>query len=192
MHYCCLVITKEFPTDEVLEKVMAPYNEEDYYKAQDQGEGPERPIILWDWWQVGGRYGGQFKLAMRDNDPEYKWEFYDKEPKEGRLYRSNAFIKIYELLNGRTYGWPTYHEEDFYQYMGCRDGYLLVDGGRIRDLINFESVGCYCFIDADGQAFARERWVGEEWQDIDDFDELLKNTIEASREYYACIVDIHD
>lgn len=192
MHYCCLVITKQFPTDDVLKNIMAPFDEEKYYEEEERGENPNRPIILTDWWTVGGRYGGQFKLEIRDNDPEYKWEFYSDEPMEGRLFRSNAFIKIKELLRGRNYGWLTYHEKDFHQYMGLREGFLRVDGGRIRDLLNFDDVGCFCFIDADGNAFARERWNGHNFEKDVSFDDMLKKTIMASRDYYACIVDLHD
>lgn len=192
MHYCCLVITKEFPTDDVLAKVMAPYEEGKFYEAEERGEHPEYPIFEWDWYQVGGRYGGQFKLEIRADDPEYKWEFYSREPRENRLFRSGAFIRTKELMGNKPYGWSTYHEEEFFQYMGIREGFLRVDGGRIRDLLNFEDVGCFCFIDADGKPFARERWNGDKFEKDPCFDESLKKTIDESKDYYACIVDFHD
>lgn len=31
MHYCSIIITKEFPTNDVLEEILSPYNEDDYY-----------------------------------------------------------------------------------------------------------------------------------------------------------------
>lgn len=31
MHYCCVVLTKEFPSDEVIDAALKPFNSEAYY-----------------------------------------------------------------------------------------------------------------------------------------------------------------
>ena len=53
MHYCCMVFTKEFPTQAVLEKVLKPFDSEDVYDQPE--ETRVHPAFTWDWWQVGGR-----------------------------------------------------------------------------------------------------------------------------------------
>lgn len=61
MHYCCLVITREFPSDQVLGKALEPYNEDLFY--ENKYDGRAYPEFMWDWWKVGGRYTGQFKVT---------------------------------------------------------------------------------------------------------------------------------
>lgn len=58
MHYCTLLITKEFPTDEAISDIMRPYYEE-LVEYDDNGNRiGERPVFLWDWYKIGGRYNG--------------------------------------------------------------------------------------------------------------------------------------
>ena len=71
MHYCIAVITDQFPTDETLGQKLAPYDENAFYSQFEDGEEIEeeinkaqRPLFMWDYWQVGGRYGGQLKLKI--------------------------------------------------------------------------------------------------------------------------------
>lgn len=62
MHYCCMVFTKEFPSQAVLEKVLKPFNSEEVYGQPE--ENIVYPAFTWDWWRVGGRYEGKLKLKV--------------------------------------------------------------------------------------------------------------------------------
>lgn len=190
MHYACLIITKEFPTNDVLEKVLAPFNDDVVYSQPK--EIRDYPPFMWDWWQVGGRYNGTFKLAVKENDEKHRWEYYAREPRAGRLFRSFLLEKMSKLANKAKESFM-FSEEDYLPSMGYRDGFVYVDGAAVSEISNFGDVGCYYCIDADGNAFGRGSWIGEEWKyDDDSFETKLKNVIENSKDYYACIVDLHD
>lgn len=64
MHYSTLIITAEKPTKEDIERVLEPFNEDNYhYDAKEGGIDfendeidHERPLFLWDWYEIGGRW----------------------------------------------------------------------------------------------------------------------------------------
>lgn len=59
MHYHCEIWTKEKPSQGLLDKIMAPHN--------DEGSGSDR---FWDWWVVGGRYSGSHDGYDPSDDPQ--------------------------------------------------------------------------------------------------------------------------
>ena len=181
MHYCCLIITKEFPTDEVLSEVLAPYN----WEETEEGEYPP---FTWDWWQVGGRYNGMLKLTINENDEKYRWEYYAREPRKDTLFRSYLLDKMSGFA-GRSF---MYREEDYYPSMGSRDDFLYVDGALIEDIKNLSEVTCYCCVDKDGKAYSTESWDGKEWIKNDKFDTQFAEVLADSKGCYVCIVDLHD
>ena len=87
-----------------------------------------------------------------------------------------------------------YSEEDYFNSMGCRDGFLYVDGARIDDLLNFESEieNCYACIDSDGNAIARESWDGTMWVIDEQFNEKLEVIKQNSKGMFVTVLDIHD
>lgn len=188
MHYCALLITKEFPTKETIERIMKPFSEEDFYK-DEASETRERPAFLWDWYQIGGRYNGRLKLKYgEENTAKYNWSFYAREPRNGRQFWSYLLTKMYDMGN-RLFR-PA--EEDFFPTMGSLDGFLRVDGALIADILNIDDIGCYIYIDKDGNAYAREVWDGNEWHEHPGFDEKLKQIIADSADCWATVIDIHD
>ena len=178
MHYCCLVITNEFPTDEILEKVLDPFR-----------EGAENnPQFTWDWYEVGGRYNGLLKLKIDKTDKKYCWMRWDKDaPRNGRLFRSFLLTQIETLSDNSS----VYFEDEFFPSMGSREKFLFVDAGYIPDLLNFENVDCYCVVDKNGTVYSRERWTGKGVEENDKFCEQLKNVKDSSKDCFACIVDLH-
>lgn len=186
MHYCCLVITKEFPTDEVLERVLTPFSEDVFYRQPE--ESRVYPTIMWGRWQIGGRYSGQFKLNVNRNDQKYQWGFYTKEPRNGRLFRSHRLNEI-RKLSKKTF---VYREEDYFSNMGFNEGFLYIDGGLVSDIKNFNDVCCDCCIDKSGNAFSKEYWNGNDFIQNSNFDQQLAYVIADSRDCYACIIDICD
>lgn len=69
---------------------------------------------------------------------------------------------------------------------------LMCDGARIKDLKNINDLGCYCFIDMEGKALARDVWDGEQYIKIEDFDEQYKKELEANKDGYITVIDIHE
>lgn len=191
MHYCTLLITKEFPTNEVIERSMKPFYEGDFYK-DESSESREYPAFLWDWYQIGGRYNGLLKLKYGEyNDGKYNWRFYAREPRNGRQFWSYLLSEVTEYAKNVN---PMLRpcEEDFFPTMGGRDGFLRVDGAQIADIINMDDIGCCIFIDKDGNAYARNVWNGQTFIEHPDFDERLKQTIADSADCWATIIDVHD
>ena len=137
MHYCIALITKEFPSDEVIQKKLAPYNWDTCFnKYEEYEEIPKEtswPRFTWDWYVIGGRYGGLIKLKIsEENKDVYEWDYYSQ-PRAGRLFRSHFIEECYRGKVG-------YHfrEEDYFSYMGSNEGYILVDGCKICDMVDFE------------------------------------------------------
>lgn len=187
MHFCFAVITKEFPTDEVIREKIDPYYEDRYYDVDEDEERPKRPIFLWDWFQVGGRYGGKIKLRMNDNDETYKWKYYAKEPRAGRLFRSMLLEEA-----GRSVRFFT--EEYYHPYLGSRDGYIRVDGCKVSDVIDFEetAIDSFGFIGKNGEVYCRRSFDGDEWVDDLKYDDEVRAAIEDVQDCYLTFVDIHD
>ena len=197
MHFCVAIITEEFPTDNVLEEKLAPFSEDAFYNQfEDEDEDEEHiskakedyPMLLWDWWQVGGRYSGYLKLKAdyNDLDTEYKWCFLEKTPRAGRLFRSG----LLERLNQNSF----YYEESAFGYLGISDGYIRVDGCKVKDAINFEEIVInhgVAFIGKDGQVFAREWWNGDDWIKDEQYEEKVKEAIKDVDDCYVCFVDCH-
>lgn len=193
MHSCIAIITKEFPTDDVLDEILEPYNEERFYEeheGQDIIPEEDYPKIMYDYWVVGGRYGGALKLKIDEKDEEYKWQFYAKEPRAGRLFRSNFL----EMLN-RNKPKSFYREEDSYSYIGFCDGFLYVDGCKAKDVIDLEDTltnhNC-ALIGKDGTVYARSWWNGNDFVEDEQYEEKVKEAIKDIDDCYVCYVDIHD
>lgn len=203
MHFCIAVITDQFPTDDVLGQKLAPYDENAFYsqfedreEIEEEIDKAQRPLFMWDYWQIGGRYGGQLKLKIDEKDPEYQWRCYIKEPRAGRLYRSKMIETHFNSKD--AYGNRLFRnmEEDTYRYLGYDDGYIRVDGCRIRDAIDFENtvIDSFGFIGKDGTVYLREYWDGNDWIEIEDeeYEEKVRSAIQGIEDCYACFVDIHD
>lgn len=194
MHFCIAVISKEFPSHEVLNKKLEPFNGDNYYDGEE--ENKQRPLILWDSWRIGGRYCGQIKLGIDRNDEKYDWGFYARVPRAGRLYRS-ALIEACEQ-SSKKYAPPGscffhFREEDYYPYMGYYDGYLRVDGCLIDDVIDFEKtvMSTFGFIGKDEEVYARDYWDGNDWVKVDDYECKVKEAIADTEKCYITFVDIH-
>ena len=187
MHYCCMVFTKDFPNDDTLEKVLNPFSFEVLY---DQPE-PSRvyPAFTWDRWIVGGRYAGGLKLKIEEENEKYRWNIYERNPRNGRLFRSHLLDQMKKTAKPIPF---SFCEEEWFRTMGSWDGYIRVDAAFCDDVINLQEFSCYCVIDCDGNAFSRESWDGSKLVSNEDFETQLKNIKDNSSGCYVCIVDIHD
>lgn len=189
MHYCCFVFTKEFPTDDVLDKVLQPFNENKFYENEE--ENKEYPEFMWDWYKVGGRYSGRLKLEVREHDEKYRWKFYENIPRSNRLFRSQLIDTINKFKKNHKDGWM-FNEEDIWNELGYSDGYIRVDACPVSDILEKENLSCYCFIDKDGNAHSMEHWNGKEYENHNDFDCVFEKALNNSKDCYLCVVDLHD
>lgn len=181
MHIKCYVYTKEFPTDDVLEEMLEPFAESDFYSEE------RTPVFTWDWWEIGGRYSACLKLKAKEEDPIYHWEYENGDPRRaGRLFRS-SFLEF--AVVERFYLALT-DETRYARYCGLRDGFLYCDGGKISDLIDFDKYcsECYCFIDSDGTGHCRELENGD---DSESFDREAQEAYERNRDGYVTVIDMH-
>ena len=197
MHYCIAIITDQFPSDEVIQKMLAPFNEESFFKQfEDVDEIPEDkyPQFTWDWWQIGGRYCGKIKMKIDETDTEYDWGYYSKQPRAGRLYRSQIFEKHFNSLDSDGHVSFRNREEDAYPYFGYREGYIRVDGCKIKDIIDFDDTVtvCWGFIGKDGTAYSRTRWNGKDFIKDENFERKVMKATADVNDCYLCFVDVHD
>jgi hypothetical protein len=169
MHYSVLVITKEIPSGEDLVNIMEKYKWDNLQYDEDENLIGERPIFTYDYYQIGGRYNGKLKLKINMEDEYYRWQYYDKSGRSGRLFHSYLLNKMKGFSNGSY----MYTEEDYYSSMGANDEFLYVDGARIKDIIDFDKVSCYVCVDVDGNAIAVETWDGNNFIKDEQFDKKL-------------------
>jgi hypothetical protein len=193
MHYCVLLITKNFPYESEIAEIMQPYNYENVAFDEDGNRLTPLPVFTWDWYQIGGRYNGKLKLKIDKDDESYNWGYYDRDGRNERLFYSYLLTKMKSFAEKGGPLWM-YSEEDYFNSMGCRDGFLYVDGARIDDLLNFESEieNCYACIDSDGNAIARESWDGTMWVIDEQFNEKLEVIKQNSKGMFVTVLDIHD
>lgn len=198
MHYCYYLFTETLPSESEIEKNMSPFNEEAYYDKlvyneetgdYDNPDNIKPPIFLWDWFVVGGRYGGHIKLKVQyDVENEYEWKFYAREPREGRLFICNILKKLRENK-------PQFDdsEEKWLPYLGD-DSYISVDGAYVKDIANIDELGCCGYIDVDGTANVRETWNGDTMEFIENeaFDAQFKETLKKRYDCFLTVIDIHD
>ena len=187
MHYCIHLFTKELPTKEKINDILRPFNDESV--NYDGLEPAEYPAFTWDYFLIGGRYGGALKLKIQtDRDDEYQWRFLlrTENHREGRLFHSSLLSKIRERFIDYESS-----EESWFRYMG--DGsFIYCDGAKIKDLVDTETLGCYGFVDIDGTAYAREQWTGNDFIKHEDFDERYQKTLNERSDCFLTVLDIHD
>ena len=187
MHYCIQVITREFPTDEVLAEVLAPFKEEDFYAKLEKDESLLSPPILWDWWQLGGRYGALLKIDVSgENAEKYNLVYYPNEKRSGRLFRSACLEKA-KLDVGFSGGLT---ETDALLYMGIRDDFIYADSAPIKDLK--EGTGGFGLIIPTGEAFARKYWNRSEWIENTEFDQIKEKALSDYKDCWISVIDIHN
>jgi hypothetical protein len=173
---------------------MEPFNEEKYFDevCEENEENIEKPKLLWDYYIIGGRYCGLLKLKVEtEKENEYDWNYlvsFNKGPRCGRLFHSSILKHLLEKKSYYTV------EEDYFNYMGFRDGFLYVDGAKISDIININNISCFGFIDIDGEPYVREEWDSKNSKFIENinFDEEYKNKLKEYSNYYLTVLDIHD
>ena len=194
MHYCCYLYTKDFPTNKVIEKALKPYE----YKDGGYDDGEQRPLFTWDWWQVGGRYGGKLKLNIKAQDgaDKYETEYLVRYRRAGRLFRCKLLEETTRgILDHGSWKETKADESEALNYCGMRDGILYVDGAWANDIQNLtdEADNCWAVIDTDGTAIARNHWDGADWKDDDRFSDKAKAiAMKNKADTYVTVVDIHD
>lgn len=186
MHYCLMLFTKECPSKDEIEKIMQKYNDEAVFS--DDKETVDYPQFTYDWYEIGGRYNGNIKLKVDKESDIYRWQFYERTPRNGRLFWSHLLCDMEEFSKKSL----MYNEESYFYSMGFRDGFLYVDGAKVSDILNYEDLDCYTFIGIDEEAYSRKWWNGKDFIPNEDFDERLKAEKEKSKDFFVTIIDYHD
>ena len=174
MHYKGHIITKKIPTKKEIEKILIKYKE--------GRKSSEKLDFKWDWYQVGGRYGGKINIHFN---------LIENEDKNFLFHTRNYkyfIIDILEKIKSRN---QYYEELEYLQYMGLNDNILHVDGGYYNDTIDFDITNCFAVIDPDGNLYRRELWDKEqqEWLVNSDFDEEVKMI--DLKDKFITIIDFH-
>ena len=76
--------------------------------------------------------------------------------------------------------------------MGYRDGYILVDAARQKDILNLDELGCFGCVLPDGSAIARESWTGNGFVEDDKFEEKYKKAVADNMDGFLTVLDVHD
>lgn len=198
MHYCGIIMTNEFPTDDVIEKRLAPYKWPEPEGDSDEDLEPEEEEhikklpLTWDWWQLGGRYCGKLRLRVDPNNDTYKWNYILDRHKvrTGRLFRSRILEDMHALCDETVFNTSFVHnfeyEEYLYNYFGLHDGYIRVDGCPVKDLLVPRDVtNSWFFIPPTDEVWTRSK-------DADNYDQLVMDAVEIRNDAYVCVVDLHD
>lgn len=193
MHYPIYIFTKNFPTDSLLEQIMEPYNEEHFYKEDSSNRN--RSDISWDYYLLGGRYGGFLKIKCKEDDDYYDWMCFTPEPKAGKLFRSAMLEEINRTNSLLKVHYSNVNEIYNFLYSGYRDGYIYADGCRIKDLYNREELikKGYGFIAFEKDiSNSRERWINDDLVENEKYEEELSSMMDFYNDGYLTVLDIHD
>lgn len=171
MHCRGHIITKKLPTRELLNEILKPYHCEE--ENNESG-------FDWDWWQIGGRYGGGIKIHFDPNENEDNW--FCLHDRNNKYFISAALDELKENIK-------FYDELDWLQYMGLKENTLYVDGGYSKDFIDFDISSCYVVIDEEGKIYTRETWNGEAWKQHLDFDNKVKEIDLTDK--FITVIDFH-
>ena len=172
MHYKGHLITKKIPTEDKIREILEEY-EEDLEKEQE---------FAWDWYTIGGRYGGRIKINFNPNENEDNW--YGFRDRNNKYFISQAISEIKERAR------PYYEELEWLQYMGIRDNVLYVDGAYYKDIIDFDLTDCFLVIDDEEKLYVRKKWNGEDFIKQNDFDDEVKKI--DLKDKFITIIDFHD
>ena len=178
LHYCVLVFTEKLPTENEIGKIMEPYRED--------FDRPDTPVFEWDWYQIGGRYGGKLKLKLDES-----YNTYSRTTREGTQFIS-AHLRTF--LNGFPEFLQSLRCDDALCYMGARDGFIYCDGAKVSALIDFETTNGFVAIDTDGTAVARETYDRRKEKFIknENYDAEVSAMKKRNADNFVTIVDIHD
>lgn len=171
MHSCGYIITDKIPTKEEITNIMEPYNEEKHENLE----------FAWDWYQIGGRYGGELKIKFNPDENEDGWySFRERNYKyfiSGELEKIKRDIKYYDELEHLI-------------YMGLREKILYVDGAYYEDIIDFDITNTCFVIDSNRKLYSRELWINDSWVTDKQFDEKVKR-LDLNNKFIT-VIDMHD
>lgn len=170
MHYKGYVITKAIPTQEKLSKILEPCYE------GDNGENDN--VFNFDWYQIGGRFGGTIKINFNPN--EYIEGCCLFKERNHKYFISNLIDEIKEKN-------PFCDELDVLKYMGIWDKVLYVDGGYCHDIIDFDITNCSVIIDDEQNIFVRYYNDGTKNKN---FDKEI-NGLDLNDKFIT-VIDFHD
>jgi hypothetical protein len=173
MHYKGYVITKRIPTNEEIAKILEKYRETD---------GPCIYGFEWDWYEIGGRYGGKLKINF--NPEENEDNLYCFKDRNNKYFISQIINEIKETTS------RFYEELDYLKYMGLRDNTLYVDGAYFNDIIDFDITQCYLVIDGNEKLYVREIWDEHNWVKQENFEDEIKKI--DLKDKFITIIDFHD
>ena len=172
MHFKGHLVTKKLPTNDEISKILEKYRE-------DLDEEQE---FSWDWYEIGGRYGGKIKINFNPDDNEEEW--YCFQDRNNKYFISQAINELKEKIK------PYYDEIEWLKYMGLREKVLYVDGAFYKDMINFDLSDCFVVIDDKETLYVRQKWNGDDWITNEKFnDEVSKIDL---KDKFITIIDFHD
>ena len=195
MHYCCLLITKEIPTKEDIDKIMEPYKEcDEMYEKKEKMSGEEISKaypFTWDYYLIGGRYGGYIKYKFEGDD----YKFYNH-----NLNHKKILSKLFDDLNknyqdrlAKLLEKNEVDEAEFVEYLGYRDKFIYCDGSYISKCdLPADLRGYVCIDSIRNKVYAREVWNGSEWIKDKDYDNKVAQTIQNSQEGFITVLDFHN
>lgn len=173
MHYKGHIITKELPTNDILGNILEKYREN--YSDEVQ-------LFAWDWYEIGGRYGGNLKIKF--NPKENEDNYYCFRDRNNKYFISQI---LNEIKNNKE---NTYYDElDYLKYMGLKENILYVDGAYVKDIIDFDITNCFVVIN-ENKIYIRESWDGHSFNENKNFDKEV-NDIDLTDKFIT-IIDFHD
>lgn len=173
MHYCGYIITRKTPTENEIQDILEPYNEATHDNLK----------FSWDWFEIGGRYGGKLKIKFNPDENEDKWFCNSNHDRNFKYFISNKLKKLKEEL-------IFYDELECMIYMGLRENILYVDGAYYKDIYNFDITNTCFVIDCDKKLYSRELWINNKLVEDEKFDEKVKNI--DLNDKFITVIDIHD
>jgi hypothetical protein len=139
----------------------------------------------WDWYQIGGRYGGKLKIKFNPDENEDKWYCGSHHDRNYKYFISNKLKEMKSKMPCLDYD-----ELESMFYMGLRENVLYVDGAYYKDIYNFDITNTCFVINNDKTLYSRDLWKNDEWVTDEEFDDKVKK-IDLKNKFIT-VIDLHD
>lgn len=181
MKYCTWLITEKLPTEEEITNIFSSL-------IKDKSAFEDYFTDISRIYKIGGVFNSLLKLKVDKSDSFYDWENPKIKERNGKMFHNRSLSIVKEVVASEE----SYQEENYYEAIGYNQGFLCVDGAKIKDILNLNEAQQHCelCIDVDKNVIARKGWNNVEWLINEDFDRQLEEILNQRKEMFITVLDL--
>lgn len=181
MKYCTWLITEKLPTEEEITDIFSSL-------IKDKSAFEDYFTDISRIYKIGGVFNGLLKLKVDKSDSFYGWTNSKIKERNGKMFHNRLLSIVKEMFTSEE----LYREENYYGEIGYNQGFLCVDGAKIKDILNLNEAQQHCelCIDVNKNIIIRKLWNNVEWVVNEDFDRQLEEILNQRKEMFVTVLDL--